>query len=371
MSKVFGLVGADVNESFSPLLHSFFSEDKYHLYSLSKEALEIFLNGRSYDGLNITIPYKQTVLPYLQELGPQAKRIGSVNTIVRREDGSLYGENTDYNGMAYCLQRLSVSLNNQTVLILGSGGTSRTACALVEDLGGFPVIISRHGENHYGNLERFQNAFGIINTTPVGMSFAPDFSPVDLRLFDRLSFVLDVIYHPLRTKLLQQAEKLHIPCIGGLPMLVCQAAYSRKLFDGELPSLQAIQNAEFELRKRNAHLVLICDRFIDLELLQEKLSQRLRLPVQKISMEGNGMSNPALKAAFQGKASMFLFDAASLSEEDGFHLKMNGLTIRLTAEPSFRSSNVWDRTITLTKDTDDCCYIIEEAYYAFLHFERS
>lgn len=229
----YGLIGESLDHSFSPQIHRQLGHYKYDLYPLKPEELKDFFETVTFRGLNVTAPHKKAVIPFCDALSPIAQRIGSVNTIVRRQDGSLYGDNTDYVGLLYALIRSEIDLLNKKVLILGSGGASLTAQTVAHDMDAAEVvIISRTGANHYGNLDLHSDAEIIINTTPVGMYPHTGNSPLDLSQFPNCVGVCDLIYNPMRTKLLLDAERLGIPCVGGLAMLVAQAKIASELFQG-------------------------------------------------------------------------------------------------------------------------------------------
>ena len=155
------------------------------------------------------------MIPYLDALSPAAQKIGSVNTIVRRADGSLFGHNSDYFGFVSLVKHSGIPVEGRKVLVLGSGGTSNMVVTALRDLSAVPIVISRSGENNYDNLERHADASVIVNTTPVGMYPNTGISPIDLRLFPKLEGVLDVVYNPAKTKLLLDAEALGIPNTAG------------------------------------------------------------------------------------------------------------------------------------------------------------
>ena len=227
----YGLIGEKLSHSYSQLIHDRLGDYRYELYSIAPDRLDAFMRARRFKGLNVTIPYKKAVIPYCDELSTAAKRIGSVNTLVIRNDGSLYGHNTDYDGFIYAVKSAKIDFGGKKVLILGSGGTSMTACAAAADLGASEVIVvSRSGDVNYENVYEQTDAGIVVNTTPVGMYPNNGESSLDLSRFPALSGVVDVIYNPNRTTLLLQAEKLGIPCTCGLPMLVAQAKAASELF---------------------------------------------------------------------------------------------------------------------------------------------
>ena len=227
-----GLLGRRLGHSYSPQIHKLLGSYSYDLFETEPDALESFVKYGDYTGINVTIPYKKDVIPFLDELSPVARKMGSVNTIIRRSDGTLFGHNTDYFGFASMVKRSGLCVAGKKVLVLGSGGTSNTAVKVLEDLGALVVIISRSGENHYGNLHLHRDAAVIVNTTPVGMYPNNGNAPLDLFAFPNLEGVLDVIYNPSKTQLLIQAEKLGLPHENGLWMLVAQAKEASEYFGG-------------------------------------------------------------------------------------------------------------------------------------------
>ncbi len=229
-----GLIGAKLGHSFSPRIHAAFADYSYRLIELGEQELGDFLTGGDFDALNVTIPYKQAVIPYLAELSDAAKRIGAVNTIVRRPDGSLWGHNTDYDGFADLVRDAGVSLVGKKVLVLGSGGASRTAVTVATDMGAREVVvISRNGENSYDNIGRHADAEILVNATPVGMYPANGASPLSLDPLPRLEAVFDMIYNPAKTALLLDAKARGIVARNGLLMLVSQARRACEAFTGE------------------------------------------------------------------------------------------------------------------------------------------
>ena len=237
-----GLLGRKLGHSYSPQIHGLLSDYEYVLYEKEPEEVEDFVKSGTFDGINVTIPYKKTVLPFCDELSETARAIGSVNTIVRRKDGTLFGDNTDAFGFEKLIRKCGISVSGKKALVLGTGGASVTAVYVLKKLGAKEVItISRSGENNYGNLSLHADAEIIANTTPVGMFPNNGESPVNLSIFPNLSGLLDVVYNPARTAIALQAEKLGIPYATGLYMLVAQAKRSCELFTGS-----AVPDAEID-----------------------------------------------------------------------------------------------------------------------------
>ena len=204
-----GLLGRTLGHSYSPAIHAQLADYAYSLYEKEPEELERFLRSGEFDGLNVTIPYKKTVIPYCAELSDTARAIGAVNTIVRRPDGTLWGGNTDAYGFSMLVQSSGAEVRGKKALVFGSGGASATAQYVLRQMGAREVVvISRHGEDNYENLGRHTDAEIAVNATPLGMYPNTGVSPVDLSWFPKLEAALDVIYNPARTEFLLQAERL-------------------------------------------------------------------------------------------------------------------------------------------------------------------
>lgn len=253
-----GLIGGKLGHSFSPQIHAELADYPYDLIELEEGAVGDFLQNGGYDALNVTIPYKKTVIPFLSRISPEAARIGAVNTVVRDENGALAGYNTDYAGFSDLIRSLGVTLTGKKVLVLGSGGASRTALTVAEDLAAREVIvISRNGENNYENISRHADAEILINATPVGMYPKNGETPLCLDTLPCLEAVFDMIYNPARTKLLQDAAARGIPCANGLLMLVSQARRAAEIFLGkEIPDSEVTRITD-RIAKQMQNIVLI------------------------------------------------------------------------------------------------------------------
>lgn len=253
-----GLLGYPLGHSYSPQLHAMLGSYAYSLFEVPPERLDAFLTGDSFDGLNVTIPYKKAVLPYCASLSPEAAAIGSVNTVVRLADGSLFGDNTDCVGFRILLARSGVSVSGKKAVVLGSGGASLAVRHALRLEGADPIItVSRTGDDNYGNLSRHADAAILVNATPVGMYPACGAVPLSLRHFPRLTAVFDLIYNPARTELMLEAERLGIPAFGGLAMLAAQACGSAADFLGTEPDFSAVDRLCAALRRQTENLVLI------------------------------------------------------------------------------------------------------------------
>jgi shikimate dehydrogenase len=213
------------------MIHKYLGDYGYLLYEVSPDKLDSFMKEKQFDGINVTIPYKQAVIPYCATLSDEARDIGSVNTIIKDGGGALHGYNTDHHGFRIMLEQGGIDPNGKKVLVLGDGGSARTVRAVLSAMGTREVVtISRRGENNYGNIQRHYGAEIIVNTTPVGMYPENGSSPLSLTGFERLTGVADLIYNPARTKLLLDAGRLGVSCMNGLTMLVAQAEMANCLF---------------------------------------------------------------------------------------------------------------------------------------------
>lgn len=272
-----GLLGRKLSHSYSPQIHSFLADYEYKLYEKEPEQLEAFLKNSDFVGLNVTIPYKKDVAILCDELSARAEKLGAVNTVIRRPDGTLIGHNSDYFGFHSMVIKSGLSVCDKKVLVLGSGGASATVTAVLKELGAHVIVISRTGENHYGNLSQHSDAKVIVNTTPVGMYPNVCISPVDLDLFPNLEGVLDVVYNPARTQLLMDAESRGLITENGLWMLVAQAKESAEWFTGRKISDDEIAKIHRILRNQMENIVLIgmpgCGKSTIGRLLAERLGR--------------------------------------------------------------------------------------------------
>ena len=295
-----GLLGKKLSHSYSPQIHSELGSYCYQLFEVMPEDLETFLKNDSFTGINVTIPYKKAVIQYCDLLSERAKQLGAVNTIVRKPDGMLIGHNTDYFGFRHMLQNSGLNVAGKKSLVLGSGGASVTAVSVLEELGAQVIVISRSGENNYNNLHKHYDASLIVNATPVGMFPETSCSPIDLACFTNLEGVLDLIYNPAHTKLLQQAEKMGIIAVNGLEMLVAQAKESAEWFLQQEIDNSVISRIHKKMQQQMENLVLIgmpgCGKSTIGALLANKLGKRFIDADTQIEMHA-GKSIPDIFAS--------------------------------------------------------------------------
>ena len=351
----YGLLGEKLGHSFSPQIHRDLAGYDYQLLPTPPEAVEDLFARRAFQGLNVTIPYKRTVMPLCDEIDPRAAAIGAVNTVVN-QNGRLTGYNTDIDGFLYMARRAGVDMAGKKVVILGSGGTSRTARAAAGELGAREIItVSRHGEDNYQNLSRHADAQVLVNTTPVGMYPNWGQSPVSLESFPALEGVLDVVYNPLRTALLLQAEERGLPCSCGLPMLVAQAKRAAELFTGQNIDDSRTEAVLHGLRRQLTSIVLIgmpgCGKttvgralagklgrtFVDLD---EEIVRRAGTSIPEIfAREGEAgfrERESALVREFGERTGLVVSTGGGVvtRRENYIPLKQNGLLLHLRRDPA-------------------------------------
>ena len=276
---VYGLLGRTLSYSYSPRIHKALGGYSYVLFEKEPEELADFLQNGDFNGLNVTIPYKKAVIPYLQELSPIAKRLGAVNTIVRRADGTLIGHNTDYFGFSTMVAKAGIQVAGKKALVLGSGGASNTAVAVLKELGAKVIVISRTGENNYNNLELHQDAALIVNATPVGMFPNVDDTPLSLDGFPVLEAVLDLNYNPSHTQLLLDAESRGLIAENGRLMLIAQAKESAEWFTGTTIPDSKIIEVHKELSSQMENIVLIGMPGCGKSTVAKLLAQEMQRPV--------------------------------------------------------------------------------------------
>lgn len=257
----YGCIGKKLPHSFSKIIHEKIGDYSYRLVELTEEELPKFMEKRDFKAINVTIPYKESVIPYLYEMSDTAKSIGAVNTVVNR-DGRLYGYNTDFYGMTALIKKNEIDFNGKKVAVLGTGGTSKTANAVAKSLGTESVIkVSRNKTDSTVTYDELYSEHTdidiIINTTPVGMFPQIYASPVNLSRFSSLSGVIDAVYNPLETKLISDAKKQVIPAESGLYMLVGQAIKAYEIFMNKTAPENLLDNIFNDIKSQKQNIVLI------------------------------------------------------------------------------------------------------------------
>jgi len=272
-----GLLGKTLGHSYSPQLHALFADHSYKLFEKAEEDIEEFIKSAEFDGINVTIPYKKAVMPFLDEISEEAAAIGSVNTVVKTERG-LCGYNTDIYGFETMLAKANIDLCGKKVLLLGSGGAAQTALYVAKKHGAEIHTVSRSGELNYGNCaELHGDAEVIINATPVGMYPNNGISPISLKPYKKLVAVADMIYNPRKTALIMEAEALGINAVSGLGMLVYQALRACELFHGTRIAESEAEAALLTLDRSLTNIILVgmpgCGKSTVGALLSQKLGR--------------------------------------------------------------------------------------------------
>lgn len=255
----YGLIGEKLGHSYSQMIHARLADYRYELKEVAPERLDAFIEARNFRGLNVTIPYKQAVMKHCAELSPEAMEVGSVNTLIVRPDGSLFGHNTDIDGFIYMLRRGEIDPAGAKAVILGSGGTSLTARAALTRLGAREIVtVSRKGPVDYAALyAEHADAEILVNATPVGMYPKNGASPVELDRLPKVRGVADVIYNPEKTALILAAQAKGIPAVSGLSMLVAQAREAAELFAGHAIPAGRVEDIVSEIGAQTLNLILI------------------------------------------------------------------------------------------------------------------
>ena len=251
-----GLIGEKLGHSFSKIIHERLADYSYELTELEKENVGEFVKSGHFDAFNVTIPYKKTVMPYLDIISPEARAIGAVNTIVKK-DGQLFGYNTDYFGFSYMLEKSGIDVKGKKALVLGNGGAAATVKSVLSDMEVRELAVLSSKENTPKNLSIHKDAQIIVNATPVGMYPNNGKTPVDLSLFPECIGVLDLIYNPALTRLLLDAKQRNIPCIGGLSMLVAQAVRAFELFTADAAEEGICERIIKDIENQTKNIILI------------------------------------------------------------------------------------------------------------------
>lgn len=332
----YGLIGESLSHSKSKEIHELLADYTYNLRDIKREELDEFFESKKFKGINVTIPYKEASMKYLDDIDDLAREIGAVNTIVNR-DGRLIGYNTDYLGFDYSLKFYGIDLKGKKVLILGSGGASKMLQKLVIDKGAEEfVVISRSSENNYNTLDKLSDFEVIMNATPVGMYPNNMESKVDLNKFNNLEAIIDLIYNPLKTKLLLDGEKLNIKTMSGLIMLVAQAFFACELFLDKKLDESLIIKIYKKLKSDMENIILIgmpsSGKTTMGKMLADKLNRKF-FDIDKL-IEEEGKTIPEI---FEEKGEEYFRDLESKVLED--ISKENGLVIASGGGSPIRKEN--------------------------------
>lgn len=257
----FGLIGEHLGHSFSKAIHEKIGDYVYEIKEIEPQKVEAFFKERDFVGVNVTIPYKEKVIPILDFIDEHAKKIGAVNTVINK-NGKLYGYNTDYMGLKSLVLRTGAEIEGKKVLVIGTGGTSKTARAVIGDMGAKEILFVSHRKTDtaltYEEVYAFHTDVDVIfNTSPVGMYPNNDTSPIDLTRFPKLTAVIDVVYNPIKTKLVKEAQALGIKASAGLYMLSTQAVYAYELFSGNEATKELCDSIFKSVIKEKSNIILV------------------------------------------------------------------------------------------------------------------
>lgn len=233
----YGLIGEKLGHSYSKVIHEMIADYTYDIHPVAKNDFDTFMTNKPFKAINVTIPYKQDVIPYLDDIDDNAKSIGAVNTIVL-ENGRYIGHNTDYAGFMYMVKKYRVDVEGKKILVLGKGGASKAIIAVMNNLKAAEILTVYYRQapdciTYEECINNHTDADIIINTTPVGMYPNCNDTPLDLTPFYRCQAVLDVIYNPIETVLVKQARTMGMISATGLDMLVAQAVYASEYFQNK------------------------------------------------------------------------------------------------------------------------------------------
>lgn len=299
----YGLIGEELGHSFSKVIHERIADYAYDLTPLSKQAFPEFMEKRDFQAINVTIPYKKDVIPYLDEMDDNAKAIGAVNTIVQK-DGKLIGHNTDFSGFLYMVRRHNIDMANKKVLVIGNGGASSAIQAVVKHVGASQMIVvdiaPGNGAISYEEcFEKHTDAQIVINTSPVGMYPHIGNAPIAIAMFSKCEAVMDIIYNPIQTKLCLEAQELNMTCVNGLEMLIAQAKQAVEFFLDKTIDDAIIDDIYQELLVDTCNIVLIgmpsAGKTTIGKMLAEKMGKQF-IDLDEVIVEKAGMSIPEIFA---------------------------------------------------------------------------
>lgn len=341
----YGCIGEHLKHSFSAEIHRELASYRYEIREIEPDALGAFLTARDFSGINVTIPYKEQVLPYLSEIDEHAKAIGAVNTVVNR-GGRLYGYNTDFYGMRQLIRHVGLSLLGKKVAVLGTGGTSRTARAVAEHMGAASVLcVSRTEKGGAISYDRLYREHAdtqiLINTTPCGMYPNPNGAAVDVSRFPRLEGVVDAVYNPLRPQLILEAEARGIAAEGGLYMLVAQAVRACEIFLDVTYPPEVLDRVYHKILRQKENLVLVGMPASGKSTVGALLSERLQMPFFDLDAEIVRVAGRPISEIFATDGEAAFRDLESRVLAERFALS-NGAVIATGGGAILRDQNVRD-----------------------------
>ena len=349
----YGLIGEKLGHSFSKIIHEQLADYTFDLMPLRKEEVPAFMKAKAFTAINVTIPYKETVLPYLDEIDTAAQTIGAVNTIVNH-DGRLYGYNTDYYGFHYMLEKYHVAIDGKKILILGKGGAAKAVHTVVTDMGAETIHTVYYKPNpetitYEACYEEHSDAHVIINTTPVGMFPHAKEAPIDLTPFHHLEAVVDVVYNPLRTKFVLEGAKRGVKHVGGLEMLIAQAKHAVEIFLDTTVEMTEIERIYRSMLLERSNLILIgAEEQLEKAVAEatnkkyakpfHTLLAAIDMPLQDYLLQNGQAALYALEDAILGDLAeqnnlvLSVNEASALRPDNHWYLQTNGILIWIQNE---------------------------------------
>ena len=338
----YGLIGEHLGHSFSKVIHEKIGDYVYEIKEIEPQNVEAFMKEREFMGINVTIPYKELVIPTLDYIDDSAKKIGAVNTVVNK-DGKLWGYNTDYDGMLSLINKVGAKINGKKILIIGTGGTSKTVTAVVKDLGAREIVYLSHSQkNGTVSLDELYQCHTdvdvIFNTSPVGMYPNNYNKPIDIKKFPKAKSLIDAVYNPLRTELVSDAQRQGLKSEGGLYMLCAQAIFAYEYFTGKKAENGITDKIYKDLVKEKSNIVLVgmpsCGKTTVGKELSLKTGKEF-IDTDDEIVKAEGCDIPAL---FREKGESYFRDLEAKIVEDVS--KLNGKIIATGGGAILRQSNV-------------------------------
>lgn len=355
----YGLIGEKLGHSFSKEIHERIADYTFELCPLSKEEFKNFMEKRDFKAINVTIPYKKDVIPYLDEMDESAKAIGAVNTIVNK-DGRLIGHNTDFTGFLYMVRKHNVTMLNKKVLIIGNGGASAAIQAVVKHEQAAEMIIVDiiAGNGAITYEECFSNHLDadiIINTSPIGMYPKIGNAPIDIAMFHKCKSVMDVIYNPILTRLCFEAQEMNIQRVIGLEMLIAQAKQSVEFFLEKNIDDKIINEIYQDMLVERCNIVLIGMPSAGKTTIGKMLADRLGkefVDLDDVVIEKAGMRIPAIfeKSGEEGFRALETEVAIDLAKKNNLIIATGGGTIKHKVNMDYLRQN--GITIFIDRDVD-------------------
>ena len=310
-----GLLGRKLGHSYSKIIHKYLADYSYSMFEREEDEVGDFIKNGPFNAINVTVPYKKTVIPFLDELSEIARELGAVNTVVRRADGTLYGDNTDFYGFSYMLDLAKIEVCGRKALVVGAGGASATVCEVLKRRGASEIVVLNSKNNTPENVKKHTDAKIIVNATHVGMYPCNGDSPIDITPFKDCEGVADLIYNPARTNIICDAEERKIKCIGGLSMLVAQAKRACEIFLGKEIDDKIIPEITEKIEKSQENIVLVGMPGCGKSTLAKLISERLGREVMDTDSEIVKMAGRSIPEIFAEDGEEYFRDLESVAAQ--------------------------------------------------------